>query len=121
MRGLDFLHFSAYNGTMNYTQDSTDQYMRDILADELTPDEADNALTAMSTLTGVFSSYFPIQRTFTRPHRTPGYAEATGVRILVFGEDGIERSVHIPRADLSSVAEAVESAMLTASIWILPV
>ena len=104
---------------MNYTASAADQHMRNVLTDELTPDEADNAMTALSALTSLFPSLFPFDRTFVSTDHYPTLSGPSGVRFVVYGEEGEERSVHIPRADLSSVAEAVEAATLTASIWVL--
>lgn len=119
LRGLDFTRFRAYNGIMNYNADATDQYIRSLLVEELSDDEADNAMTALSTLTSLFPSFFPFDRTFALLHSHWGFSGPSGVRFVVYGEEGEERSVHIPRADLSSVAEAIEAATLTASIWVL--
>lgn len=104
---------------MNYTASAADQHMRNALIDELTPDEADNAMTALSTLTSLFPSFFPFDRTFVSTDHYPTLRGPSGVRFVVYGEEGQERTVHIPRADLSSVAEAIEAATLTASIWVL--
>ena len=101
---------------MTYTASATDQYMRSVLIDELTDDEADNALTALSTLTSLYPQLFPFDRTFTRPDHYPSQAGASGVRFIVFGPEGIERMVRIPKQDLSSVAEAVESVLIIVSI-----
>jgi hypothetical protein len=104
---------------MNYTPHATDQYMRSVLIDELSDDEADNALTALSTLTSLFPGLFPFERTFARPDHNPTVRGPAGVRFVVFGDNGVERMVQIPREDLSSVAEAVEAATIWASLWVL--
>lgn len=101
---------------MTYTASATDQYMRSVLIDELSDDEADNALTALSTLTSLFPKLFPFDRTFARPDHYPSQPGVSGVRFVVFGPEGIERMVRIPKWDLSSVAEAVESVLITVSI-----
>ena len=99
-----------------YNADATDEYMRSVLIDELSDDEADNALTALSTLTSLFPALFPFDCTFARPDHQRGSNGPAGVRFEVFGPNGIERMVRIPRVDLSSVAEAVESVMILVSI-----
>ena len=104
---------------MNYTGNATDQHMRNVLLDELTSDEADNAMTALSALTSLFPIFFPFERTFVSTDHYPTLSGPSGVRFVVYGDEGQERSVHIPRADLSSVAEAIEAATLTASVWVL--
>lgn len=104
---------------MNYNADATDQYIRSLLVEELSDDEADNAMTALSTLTSLFPSFFPFDRTFALLHSHWGFSGPSGVRFVVFGEDGIERSVHIPRDDLFTVATAVDAVTKSASIWIL--
>ncbi len=121
MRGLDFLHFCAYNGVMNYTPYATDQYMRSVLIDEFSDDEADNALTALSALTSIYPSYYPSERTFVKTHHHRGSDRAIGVRFVVYGEDGIERSVFLPREDLADIGRAIDAVDLAAAIWILPV
>lgn len=103
---------------MNYTAIATDQHMRNLLVDDLSDDEADNAMTALSALTSLFPSFFPFQRTFARPHYREASTEATGVRFVVYGEEGIERTVFLPRADLRTVSEAVDAATSTAATWI---
>ncbi|URP22219.1 hypothetical protein SEA_BIG4_186 [Microbacterium phage Big4] len=104
---------------MNYTQDSTDQYMRDILVEELTPDAADNALTALSTLTSLYPGVFPSNRTFVRPHHDPTASGPSGVRFVVYGDEGVLRSIYLPGTDLRNVAHAIEAVSLWASVWIL--
>lgn len=99
-----------------YNPDATDSFMRSVLIDELSDDEADNALTALSTLTSLFPALFPFERTFARPDHQRGTDGPSGVRFVVFGDAGIERMVRIPRSDLCSVAEAVESVMILVSI-----
>lgn len=99
-----------------YNADATDSYMRSVLIDELSDDEADNALTALTTLTSLFPALFPFDRTFARPDHQRGTDGPSGVRFVVFGEHGIERMVRVPRMDLSSVAEAVESVLLIVSV-----
>ena len=99
-----------------YNADATDEYMRSVLIDELSDDEADNALTALSTLTSLFPALFPFDRTFARPDHQRGTDGPSGVRFVVFGSHGVERMVRVPRMDLSSVAEAIESVMILVSI-----
>lgn len=90
--------------------------MRSVLADEFTGDEADNALTALSTLTSLFPELFPSHRTFVRPdHQTP-HMRATGVRFVVYGDQGIVRQIRIPRMCLVSVSEAVDVAGIMVSV-----
>lgn len=103
---------------IKYNSLATDSYMRSVLTDALSLDEADNSLTALSTLTGLHPSLFPHERTFVRPDIQPGSTVASGVRFEVYGEDEIERTVRVPRIDLSSVAEAVESVLIIISLLI---
>lgn len=100
----------------SYSQSAADQYMFSVLSDELTDDEADNALTALSTLTGLFPALFPAEHTFVRPDHQRGTDGPSGVRFVVFGDGGVVRMVRLPRQDLRSVAEAVETIMIMVSI-----
>jgi hypothetical protein len=91
-----------------YTDYATDQYMRSVLADELSVDEADNALTALTSLTSAYPKLFPFERTFVRPDHQTGVRGAAGVRFVVYGEDGVERFLRLPRAALVSLKESID-------------
>lgn len=99
-----------------YPQVAADQYMFSVLSDELTDNEADNALTALSTLTSLYPALFPSEHTFVRPDHQRGVDGPSGVRFVVFGEDGVVRMVRLPRQDLSSLTEAIETIMIMVSI-----
>lgn len=96
-----------------YTEFATDQYMLSVLADELHVDEADNALTALTTLTNASPGMFPPERTFVRPDHQKGVEGPTGVRFIVYGEEGIERSLRLPRTALGSIREAIDDIFLS--------
>jgi len=93
-----------------YNEIATDQYMRSVLVEEFTIDEADNALTALSTLTSNYPRLFPHERTFARPDHDPTVSRTgpAGVRFVVYGEEGIERQVRLPRADLASLKSSID-------------
>lgn len=93
-----------------YNADSADQYMRSVLLDELSTEEADNALTALSTLTTAYPSLYPFDRTFVRPDhdRTAGADGPAGVRFIVYGEEGVERFIRLPRAALASLKASID-------------
>lgn len=93
---------------MTYSEIATDQYMLSVLAEELSVDEADNALTALSWLTSAHPGYFPTERTFVRPEHQSGEDRATGVRFVVYGPEGIDRFLRLPRASLTSVSECID-------------
>ena len=98
------------NGT--YTAESVDQYMRRALENELEPHEADNALTALTALTTLHPSLFPFSDTFVRvdkEHISFSDHDTYGIRFDVFGEEGIERSLRIPRGDLRHIETAINS------------
>jgi hypothetical protein len=94
---------------MNYNCEATDQYMLSVLVDEFSVDEADNALTALSTLTNAYPSLFPHERTFARPDHQPGVKGPAGVRFVVFGESGIVRFIQLPREALASLKAAIDN------------
>lgn len=96
---------------MNYNATTTDQFMRSVLVDEFTIDEADNALTALSTLTSLFPDQYPASRTYARPDHQRGVKGAAGVRFVVYGEEGEERVLRVPRELLSTVQSAVGSVL----------
>ena len=83
--------------------------MRSVLSDELSDDEADNALTALTTLTTIHPELFPFERTFARPDHQKGVAGSSGVRFVVYGEEGEVRFLRVPRSDLTSISEAIDS------------
>ncbi len=84
--------------------------MRSVLADEFTTDEADNALTALTALTTAYPQLYPFDRTFVRPDhdRTADAPGPAGVRFIVYGEDGVERFIRLPRAVLGSLRSAID-------------
>ena len=96
---------------MTYNASAADQYMLSVLSDELTITEADNALTALSTLTSVSPGLFPFDRTFVRPDHQKGTDGAAGVRFVVYGEQGIIRMIRIPRSDLQDLDDAIDSVL----------
>jgi hypothetical protein len=93
----------------SYNASATDQYMLSVLVDEFSVDEADNALTALTTLTTTYPELFPSERTFARPDHQPGTKGAAGVRFVVFGETGVERMIRMPRAALASLKDAINT------------
>ncbi|UVG35183.1 hypothetical protein SEA_CECE_177 [Microbacterium phage Cece] len=95
----------------HYADFAADQYMRSVLREEFTSAESDNALTALSTLTGLFPGLFPIDRTFARPDYQRGSERALGVRFVVYGPEGIERTVRVPRAALASLEGIVDETL----------
>lgn len=94
---------------MQYSTSATDQYMRDVIQDEFSADEADNALTALTVLTSVSPRLFPFDRTFVRTDHQRDGTGASGVRFIVFGDTGVDRMVRIPREDLDSVITATDT------------
>src|SRR6187402_3995718 len=99
---------------MNDTYDATsvDQYMRHALEIELNPDEADNALTALTVLTTLAPALYPPGRTFVRFEKERvGFSPETnvGIRFDVIGDEGITRSIRIPRSSLEGIDTAVNS------------
>lgn len=90
-----------------YTDFAADQYMRSVLTEELSIDEADNALTALTTLTSTYPRLFPFERTFARPDHQRGVDGAAGVRFIVYGEDGEERFLRLPRKALGSLRDSI--------------
>lgn len=103
---------------MTYNSTAADQYMRSVLSDELSDDEADNALTALTTLTTIHPVLFPFERTFARPDHQRGVDGPSGVRFVVYGEEGIERTLRVPRADLTSVSEAIDSVINLLRVYV---
>lgn len=93
---------------MTYTDFAADQYMHSVLSDELLPEETDNALTALTTLTSASPGMFPPERTFVRPDHQKGVEGATGVRFIVYGSEGIERTLRLPRELLGTLREAID-------------
>jgi hypothetical protein len=98
---------------MTYSEFATDQYMLSVLAEELTVDEADNALTTLTTLTHTSPAYFPPERTFVRPDHHRGVDGPTGVRFIVYGEEGVVRSLRLPRECLGTLKEAIDDIYLS--------
>lgn len=94
---------------MTYNSSATDQYMISVLVDEFSVDEADNALTALSTLTSLNPQLFPPERTFARPDHQMGVKGPAGVRFVVYGEEGVERMIRLPRAALETLKAAIDS------------
>jgi len=97
---------------MTYNSSATDQYMLSVLVDEFSVDEADNALTALSTLTSAYPQLFPSERTFARPDHQLGVNGPAGVRFVVFGEEGIVRVIRLPRAVLTSLRNTINELFL---------
>lgn len=95
----------------DYSPVGVDQYMLSVLSDELTADEADNALTALSALTSVHPETYPFNRTFARPDHQRDRNGAAGVRFIVYGEFGMERMIRVPRADLASLETLIDSVL----------
>ncbi len=91
-----------------YDAFAADQYMRSVLTDELSDDETDNALSALTTLTIIHPSLFPHDRTFVRPDHQQGVDGPSGVRFVVYGDEGIERMLRLPRRDLTSISETID-------------
>lgn len=100
----------------NYNEYATDQYMRSVLVDEFSPDETDNALTALSSITSLFSELFPPERTFVRPDHENRHLRPTGVRFIVYGDSGIVRQIRIPKSALSSISHAIDVAGVMVAI-----
>lgn len=93
----------------SYNASATDQYQLSVLTDELSMDEADNALTALNTLTSTYPRLFPFDRTFARPDHQIGVNGPTGVRFIVYGDEGVERFIRVPRAALASLRGSIDS------------
>ena len=94
---------------MTYNASSADQYMLSVLADELSVNEADNALTGLSVLTSISPSLFPFEDTFVRPDHQRGLQGPSGVRFVVYGSEGVVRQIHVPRAALRSLEATVDN------------
>lgn len=92
-----------------YNSSATDQYMLSVLADELSVDEADNALTGLNALTSRHPKLFPPDRTFARPDHQNGVRGPAGVRFVVYGDEGVERFLRLPRAALASLKDTIDS------------
>lgn len=93
----------------NYNDQSVDQYMRKVLREEFSTSEADNALTALSTLTSLYPDLFPYDDSFVRPDHQQGVKGAAGVRFEVYDDKGVVRFLRIPRHSLSTVKDAVDT------------
>ena len=105
---VSFFPVIGYNGDMNrYNASATDQYMLSVLVDEFSEDKADNALTPLSPLTFTYPKPFPFERTFARPDHQLGVDGPSGVRFVVYGSEGVERMIRLPRTALASLATAV--------------
>ena len=51
---------------------------------------------------------FPPERTFVRPDHHKGVEGPTGVRFVVYNEEGIERTLRLPREHLSTIKAAID-------------
>lgn len=93
-----------------YNSEAADQYMRSVLTEELSIDESDNALTALTALTTAYPQLYPFDRTFVRPDhdRTADRPGPAGVRFIVYGEAGVERFIRLPRSVLSSLKGTID-------------
>lgn len=87
----------------DYIPHGVDQYMLSVLTDELTIDEADNVLTALTALTTFSPELFPFNRTFVRPDHQRDGDGAVGVRFIVYGPGGVDRMIRVPRKDLTDL------------------
>ena len=88
----------------------------DTLFSEFTPDEADNILTALNTLTSLSPVLFPHGGTRATPDYQKGVDGPSGVRFTVYSGDREMRMVRLPREDLGTVSDAVETVLIMASI-----
>jgi hypothetical protein len=94
-----------------YNTEAVDLYMRRSLEGELQKHEADNALTALTTLTVTYPSLFPFESTFVELDYQPGKIEAVGIKFSVYGEDSVTRELRIPRADLADIGSCIKSVL----------
>ena len=105
----------GYNEFMqNYSGTAVDQYMRVVLEQDLSPDQTDNALTLLTTLTSLASPQFPHEKTFIRVNKTrllfhPETVRVRGITLFTLKEDGTERAVSIPKDDLRNIKTAMAS------------
>lgn len=95
----------------SYIDFAADHYMRSVLTDELSTDEADNALTALTALTSIHPELYPFNRTFVRPDHQKGSDGATGVRFVVYGAEGMERMIRVPRGDLADLGGLIDEVL----------
>lgn len=91
-----------------------DQYMRSVLEQDLSPIEVDNSLTILSTLLSVSPGYFPPGRTFIRIDRQslkfhPEIVRTRGIRIVVFKDGEEQRTMYIPRHNLTDLETAMDA------------
>ena len=83
---------------------------------EFSPDEVDNVLTALNTLTSLSPGLFPPSNTFAGPDYQMGIDGPSGARFVVY-EGGVEvRMIRLPREDLMAVTNAVEAVLIMSSI-----
>lgn len=101
-----------------YNNFATDQYMLSVLSDELTINEADNALTALTTLTSAYPQLFPFERTFARPDHdhTSDVRGPVGVRFIVYGEKGVERMIRLPRSVFATLKATIDEVFAVVSL-----
>lgn len=100
---------------MTYSYSDVSHHMWASLLDTMSRDEADNAITALTTLTSIFPNLFPSRSTFVRADSQFSVRGPTGVRFVVYDEGQISRTVRIPRSDLLTISSAVDSVIATVS------
>ncbi len=97
--------------TQTYDGSPVDQYMRRVLEIDLTQDETDNVLTALTALTTIHSRLFPFEATFVRPDKEiVGWTKGvTGIRFETYDQEGMVRVLRVPRKEFASLDTAIHA------------